>query len=195
MNVNFQNILWMPIDLPKFPIKNFYFNPTDSWTAWYFKKLTTRTKDKYSSSNLRTDIIKQYPELVTWINLFPFTSLCNIKFNIQKDLVPPHIDFASPEESKELFLNNSVNEPCGYRVVIKGKRQNNIYIVKNETKHYVTLPEDTDVYVLGQTTCLHGVEEEPGRRTMYIQMFIEPNKHLEILNRSYKLYKDYAIFS
>lgn len=195
MNVNFQKILYMPIDLPKFPLEDFYLNPTSDWTAWNFEKLTNHTEHKYSVSQIRDDIKQQYPKLVQWIELFPFTDICNIKFNVQKDSVPPHVDFANPEEGNGLFFNNSKNEPCGYRVVIKGRRQNCIYTITERGKDYVTLPESTDVYVLGQTTCLHGVENEPGRSTIYLQLYIDSAKHHQILKRSYELYKDYAIFS
>ena len=193
MNVDFSKILWMPIDIPKFPIKNFYLDPTYDWTAWNYHKITEQTQHKYDVSNIKDDILVKFPELISWINLFPFSSICNIKFNVQKDDVPPHVDFATPEEGNELYLNNSLNEPCGYRVVIKGQRSNNIYIMSSRGKEYVTLPDSTDVYVLGQTTCLHGVESEPGRQTMYLQFYIDPVKHLEILERSYNKYKEFVI--
>lgn len=194
MNVDYSKILWMPIDLPKFPIKDFYLNPTGDWTAWNFEKLTEHTDHKYDISKIRTDVADTYPELINWINLFPFRDICNIKFNVQKNHVPPHIDFASPEEGNTLFINNSQNEPCGYRVVVSGKRQNNIYIMTTRGKEYVTLPDSTDVYVLGQTNCLHGVDNESGRKTMYLQLYIDPKKHQEILERSYIKYKDFVIF-
>lgn len=193
MEILNKKILWMPIDLPKFPIANFSLDTKRNWMFWNFAKLTNIDSPKYSHSEIRKEIVKRYPELAEWIKLLPISSISNIKFNVQQSVVVPHIDFHSPDEGAELFTNNSNNEPCGYRVLISGSRTGKLYVVSGGEKIYVNMPNETDVYVLGQTNCMHGVEDEPGRSTMYFHFFVDPVAHKNLLERSFEKYKDYAI--
>lgn len=193
LNKFLNNILWMPIDIPKFPIQNFYIAPEQNWKFWDYKKLTVETNNPYSFSCLSDQIKKSFPLLDRWINLFPFVNIVNIKVNIQKQIVLPHIDFTNPNLKPDLFKNNQINDPCGYRVLIRGERDLKLYVMKDNKKIFVNLPNETDVYVLGQTNCLHGVEEDIGRTTLYLQFFIDENKQKDLLEKSWKKYKKYAI--
>jgi hypothetical protein len=56
------------------------------------------------------------------------------------------------------------------------------------------MPEETDVYVLGHTSTIHGVEEDSERLTFFMHLEIDADKHQEILQRSLNKYKEYAIF-
>lgn len=187
------DILWMPIDIPTFPKQDFYITPEKNWKFWDYKKLTVEKDNPYSCSHLSDSVRQNYPFLENWLNLFPFLHIINVKLNIQKTIVKPHIDFTNPKLDLELFKNNERNEPCGYRVLIRGSRNRKLYIIKNDKKIFVNLPKETDVYVLGQTNCLHGVEEDIGRTTLYLQFFIDENKQKDLLEKSWKKYKKYAI--
>jgi len=187
-----KNVLWMPVDLPKFPIKDFSLQTKNSWLFWDFIKLTENF-GPYGKSQLREEIKKDFPDLVEWINLFPFSDIVNVKLNIQNHIVPAHIDFTDPDGNRDLYDNNAANDPCGYRVLISGQRKQKLFVQKGKKKVYVDLPETTDVYVLGQTTCLHGVDEDINRTTMYLHFYIDQHKHRQILERSWKVYKDYAV--
>lgn len=185
----------MPIDIPKFPIDNFSI-PTDTeWYFWNFKKLTETNKNPYENSEFLDEIKIKFPELIEWVNLFPFEKIINVKFNIQKDTVKSHIDFTNPKLNLDLYNNNKINEPCGYRVLISGNRKGSLYIEKNGKKYYPILPKTTDVYVLGQTNCLHGVDDEHDRRTMYLQFYINKYEHEDLLIRSFKKYRKYVILN
>lgn len=183
----------MPIDIPKFPLEEFSLATDRGWMFWDFVKLTDDHSPKYGSSQIKNHVLEKYPKLVEWIQLFPFSQISNIKFNVQKDIVVPHIDFHTPVDGGKLFDNNKNNEPCGYRAIISGDRKNKLYVMSGNKKIYAEMPNDTDVYVLGQTNCKHGVEFEPGRKTMYFHCFIDPKSHVELINRSWEKYHDYAI--
>lgn len=188
-------LLWLPIDLPKFPVPNFELNPDTDWAYWKFKKITNPSEKLYQQTDFLDEIKTTYPEVVDWFKLFPYKNIRNIKFNHQIDLVGDHIDFTNPNADSTLFENNSNNEPCGYRILIKGKRTDALYIVHNDKKIYVTLPEDTDVYVLGHTSVLHGVDADPGRLTIFTHFEIDEQLHRDLINKSLTKYSQYSIRS
>ena len=184
-------ILWMPIDIPKFPLPDLDINPKDDWGAWSFFRLTDNEDfNPYVISKLKSSVDEK---LVEWFKEFPYTSIRNIKFNIQKEAVTPHIDFTNPSKDLALYTNNQNAEPCGYRILIRGSRNNKLYVVHENKKIYVTMPEDTDVYVLGHTSTIHGVDDEPGRATLFTHFEIDIEKHNSIIERSLFKYKDYAV--
>lgn len=194
MLTNLENkILYLPVDLPKFPVVNFYTDTDTEWNFWNFKKLTEKNITPYSATSIKSNFIEDYPDIINWLNNFPFLDIINIKFNVQLKTVRPHIDFVNPHLNENLFENNQINEPCGYRVLINGSRSEKLYILNKNKKVYATLPNQTDVYVIGQTSCLHGVEEDIDRRSLYLHFFIDKNKHNYLLKKSWKKYKKYAI--
>ena len=121
-------ILYCPIDIPKVPeihldglqAKNFYH--------WNFYAITTKKK-QYGYNEILENFAEKNPEFVEWINYLPWSKIVNIKYNYQVSEVEPHIDFTSPNDNLKLYNNNFFNEPCGYRCVIKGKRENALYVV------------------------------------------------------------------
>lgn len=191
--IEMQDILWCPIDIPKFPIQDFKPAITTSWEKWSFRKLTNPKASAYDISELSMDTISTYPEFSDWIDNFPYKTIRNIKFNIQNSSVHVHTDFTKPEENLELYRNNVENEPCGYRVLLSGKRFASMFVMDGDTKIYTVMPYETDVYILGHTSTYHGVDEEPGRETLFLHIEIDPIKHEELVMRSYDKYKDYAI--
>lgn len=189
------NILWCPIDIPKFPVFKESIEANAEWIAWKFKRITEKRNTAYDVTDFTKEVQDSMPELVSWINNFPYKTIRNIKINYQIDTVPLHIDFTRPDDEPDLYKNNIENEPCGYRVLIQGKRSNALYIEHNGSKLYTTLPDETDTYVLGHTLMPHGVDYEPGRNTMFMHFEIDKEKHHELLFRSYEKYKQYAILS
>lgn len=194
MTIMINKLLWCPIDIPKFPIKDFNLNTTTEWADWKFLKITEKRPSPYDISKISSNISELYPSFISWINLFPYKTIRNIKYNIQTNSVRPHIDFTNPSRDMELYNNNAENEPCGYRVLIAGKRTNSLYIMNNGIKVHTIMPDDTDVYVLGHTSTLHGVEHEEGRVTMFLHFETDTDKHQELLGRSIEKYSKYAIF-
>lgn len=186
------NIIWMPIDLPKFPIKNFSVETDVHWKFWDFSKLTeSDNKNTYAVSSFKQSVD---PALVEWFSLFPYKSIRNIKFNVQAtDTVLPHIDFVSREKDPELFENNLHNEPCGYRILLRGSRTDSFYMKYKGQEIYSTMPDDTDVYVTRSTDIPHGVKDLPGRETIFTLFEIDEEKHRALIKRSYEKYKKYAL--
>ena len=189
------NLLWCPIDIPKFPIENFRVPSKFNWNFWNVTKLTEDRSSPYEQTKISDSIAHQYPELVEWIHNFPYLTIRNIKFNVQVGEVAKHIDFTRPELEPTLHSNNSRNEPCGYRILLQGNRSNKLYVMRNGVKHYVTIPETTDTYVLGHTNVLHGVDEDQDRITIFTHFEIDSIKHQALLQRSIERYKEYAVFA
>lgn len=188
------NILWCPIDLPKcpvLPVAKIDFK----WHFWEVTKLTINNLNPYEVTDFTDEVKKSYPELINWFRLFPYLSIRNVKLNRQISEVKAHIDFTKPELDPMLHKNNAMNEPCGYRILLKGNRKNKLYVVHNEKKIYCEMPDDTDVYVLGHTSTLHGVEEDNDRWTIFMHFEIDNEAHNNLLNRSLLKYKQYAIFN
>ena len=185
---------WMPIDLPRCPYSADLFNPTyDHPHSWKFDRLTDKTAQRYAPTELNKDLDQRFPLLASWLRHLPYSSLRYVKINFQQEQVRPHRDFSNPEADRELFDNNLQNEPCGYRVLIKGQRDK-LYIIRDGQKIYPNMPDETDVYVLRQTDTLHGVDDDPGRAVLYAHFEIDPDLNRALLARSYRKYGQFALF-
>jgi len=189
-----KNLLWCPIDLPRIP-NSFDEVKGDKWIFWNKTNFTEKRETPYDTSQWTEYARNKYPKFIEWFECLPYKSIRNVKFNYQIDIVKPHIDFTKPELKPYLYQNNVDNEPCGYRILISGKRTGAVYVVDNGIKIPCVMPNDTDVYVLGHTSTLHGVEEDIDRQTMFIHIEIDKDRHQEILKRSVEKYKQYAIWS
>ena len=202
-----KKLIWCPIDIPKFPYPDFDL-PTSStrWQFWDFKKITKSVESNDDPDHLiqnaiaeiESIIYEEYPDLIEWINLFPFKTIRNIKFNTQIEDCLAHIDFSyencKTDADKELWNNNSINEPCGYRTLISGSKTNMQYAIHNGEKIYTTIPDDTDTFVLNSTTLLHGVDAEPGRKLIYMHFEIDTSANEKLIQSSLEKYSDYAIY-
>jgi len=169
------------------------FNPGVDWNFWKFEKLTEDSNGKYGANEFKESSIERYPNLCKYINNLPFANISNVKINLQTQKAIPHIDFVSPEQGQDLFQNNIDNEPCGYRIIVKGKKD----AVKIHTEAGVNtckMPNDTDLYVIDSSSIKHSVEEDAGRVTVYITGFIDKDKHNQLIENSLTKYKDYAIY-
>ncbi len=188
-----KNLIWCPIDLPKCPeFPN--LNATTFWHFWNFMKITESSQTAYGISFIKNDVLLQYPNLVQWFRMFPYKTIRNIKLNQQVKEVKPHIDFTKPELDPHLYNNNQQNEPCGYRVLLRGGRKNKLYVVNKDVKIYCEMPDDTDVYVLGHTSTMHGVDQDEDRLTFFLHFEIDPERHQSLIEKSLVKYSKYAIY-
>lgn len=187
-----KNILWCPIDLPKCPVIPQLATQTQ-WYFWEFAKLTINHSNPYDVTDFTDEIKNEYPDLVEWFKLFPYTNIRNIKMNHQVAEVRKHIDFTKPDLDLNLYKNNADNEPCGYGVLLKGSRKNKLYVLHGNERIYCNMPEDTDVYVLNSTSGWHGVDHDDDRWLFYLHFEIDAQKHKELLEKSLQKYSDYAI--
>lgn len=188
-------LLFLPIDtnikLDKEEILS-NFSPEQNFHVWNFEKLV-EDNVRYGINSFTKEAEKKYPSIVKFVNSLPFTDISNVKINIQTEQSAMHIDFQRPENGKELYDNVSSNEPSGYRVLIQGSREK-LYVQTDTGKHLARLPEDTNVYVLSQTECLHQVEEDTNRMILYVTGFVNTEKHQALLEKSLKKYNEYAIY-
>jgi hypothetical protein len=193
-----KKLLWLPIDLPKLPdITNLMIgnNKVEEFAYWQFIRLTEANSSPYKISQWRSEIVEKYPELITWFELFPFKNLRNIKLNRQMTSVKAHNDFTQPEQNLPLWHNNHSNEPCGYRVLVCGKRSNCLWVEQsNGNRIHCTMPIDTDVYVLNHTVGIHGVEDDNDRWTIFTHGEIDSLLHTVIIKRSLEKYANLAVW-
>ena len=169
------------------------FNPAVDWNFWSFEKLTEDSNGKYGANKFKTSALENFPNLCSYILTLPFTDISNVKINFQKQEAVPHIDFVSPEQGQELYQNNLDNEPCGYRIVVKGKSDAVKLHIGDSTKT-CRMPNDTSLYVIDSSTIKHSVDEDKDRITVYITGFIDKDKHKQLIENSLLKYKDYAIY-
>lgn len=189
------NLLFLPISLnimldEKEIIEK--FSPSRNFHVWNFEKLT-ESNSKYGENNFTKEAQEKYPQIVELVKLLPFSSISNVKINYQTKETKYHIDFVNPEEGNDLYKNVVTQEPSGYRVILQGSKD--VILIKNKNKIQIAkLPDDSNIYVIGQTNCLHKVVEDKNRITIYITGFLDKEKHQKIIQHSLKKYKKYAIF-
>ena len=188
------NLLWCPIALPKFPVDNFLREVEPlvvSQTKW---------SDAWDAADISHEFLQtlreNYSELNFWFNLLPCKSILKLKLNVQIGPVVVHLDINHNKWLEEIeTFNKWVSlEPAGYRVLISGARTNTFFAMLDNKKIYPTMPEDTDTYVFHSSSLLHGVEDDPGRKLLYMNLEIDESKHQKLLEDSLNKYRDYAIF-
>ena len=185
----FKQIDFIPIDLPHLnvDINAIQFNSSYNW--WKFNKLI-KSKNKYAigdwieSNDPVNKKIKQY--IITHI---PIDHFVNVKINYQLSAVDNHIDFVDPELNSQLYKYNKETEPCGYRILLSGNKHA-LKINKVQT----SLPNDTNVYCIRQTETLHSVDDDANRVSIFIQGWVNKDRHYTLLEKSFKKYKNQIIW-
>lgn len=191
-------LLWLPIDYPKLPNIDHLLNIeylNEGFAFWKFRRLTTTQTNPYCKSEWDTWTLEHGSTLIDWFKDLPFSNLRNVKLNYQTELVKGHIDFTNPLSDSLLWDNNHKNEPCGYRILINGSRQNCLWVNTSQGNIECNMPEETDVYVLNHTIGIHGVNSDIGRWTIFCHAEIDPDKHRELINQSLLTYSSYAIWN
>lgn len=191
-------LLWTPIDIPKVPDVSKLISSKkviSDYNHWYFARLTKKQASPYQASEWADWVYTACPELIEWFKFLPFTNIVNVKLNHQIEPVLAHIDFTNPTAAPDLWENNHINEPCGYRIIIKGSRSNALWVQDHDgSKIYCNMPYTTDTYVLDHTGGVHGVDDEEDRWTIFCHASIDKAAHALLLERSLETYKDYAIW-
>lgn len=149
--------------------------------------------------------LEKFPEFVAWCEQLPFDLITRVSFIQSKCHVPPHQDpFFAPED----FLDKY--EPLQYRVLVSGSISNCMYICSdreyvpnpdNLPDHYVPkgkikfliMPDDTKVFVLNNSKTLHGSFYNGQKTLCYINGYVSPEKHKQLLERSVEKYRSHCI--
>lgn len=197
MNI-YNNISWIPIDVPPMAFKQELISEFGSFYTTYARQAQryTKHKDDYGVTTWNDNLTDVQEQLKAYVDAhLPFTDLVNIKLQrlFTNDVI--HYDFMSPDKNEALYYHNRAVEPCGYRFVLSGTRQGDLSIIEDDVSYFPTLPEDTDCYALGHTNSLHAcVNFKPDRYILFCHGWIDVEKHYAILERSVQKYKEFAVY-
>ena len=107
--------------------------------------------------------------------------------------------------TQEMFDHQRENEPIGYRFVVSGSRDS-LYMCKdydyskdmsNQPKHFCTIPEETDAFLINNCTQPHGVDVKEGvdddRIVGFILGKVIKSAHQKLIERSANKYNTQVI--
>tara|TARA_Y100000590_G_scaffold298965_1_gene337043 strand:- start:157 stop:822 length:666 start_codon:yes stop_codon:yes gene_type:complete len=213
-------IVFTPLDIPPIPNKqsildNFIGNEK---FAWWKEETLLGIKDlskpfgepKEWTSNAK----EKYPQLVEWIDTyFPFEYKFYVRIARSTGNVDPHVDgnyVKAPHPhhmtiTQEMFDHQRANEPIGYRFVVSGSR-NTLYMcndynyskdMSNQPKHFCTIPNETDAFLINNCTQPHGVDVKPNidddRIVGFILGKVVPEAHQKLIERSQNKYSKQVV--
>lgn len=200
--INFSDIAFLPIDLPRIPNKEGIiaaFEKEFTYGWWDAVRMFEPTKDFEPTDKWSKAAIEQYPDLKQFMEEhIPFTAHIHAKMMRSKDVVLPHVDYQDPNRRPDVYKHLNEQEPSSYRLVIAGSRKNSVYLAKSvdspvENRVYPVLPDDTDVYAMPYTNQVHGVDFEEGRIIVITNGYIDIPRHHALLSRSLEKYGDYLV--
>jgi len=177
------NLLFLPIDIDLSRL-NFYQKDRSIQLKEY--------NPYWSSSPIDKDTIERtnFNEI---LNQLPFEKITTLTHKIQQKKVESHVDvYPSMTFEKHELAHILENEPCGYRFVLKGNI-NSIEIFNGNDWVTAEIPAVPCCYLLNSTNGYHRIKEDINRETIYVRGFVDPKKHKDLIDRSYKKYKNYAI--
>ncbi len=114
--------------------------------------------------------------------------------------VGKHYDLKHNATGREYYddfpgKNDSV-EPANYKVLLNNFNEKSFYVSEGfgKTNLYITLPPDTNTFVINEKTYPHGATmlQNP-KYIVSIFGLLDPIKHTELVKRSVSKYKQYAI--
>ena len=203
--MNFKDILWMPVDIPKFDrcselVDDFTID-FDQRNADYDVRgqLFLHKKTNYEISTPKDDLTSSQLAVIEYCKKYlPFTDYINIKIHhIQSTGMVMHIDFGDQTKNPELYKHTQEHEPCGFRMVIQGTKSGDMAINNNDEIIVPRMPEDTDWYLISHTGTLHGTPENindiKDRYGLFVQGWVDKEKHNELINKSIEKYSDYIV--
>lgn len=132
--------------------------------------------------------------LTNVINQLPYDKITMAMHKFQTAPVDEHFDVypqmkISQEELKEI----QDNEPCGYRLVLKGS--NDVLEVWNGNS-WITpiMPKAPCCYLINTTALKHRVKDDPGREIIYFRGILNKEKHLRLIHKNLEKYKNQAVY-
>lgn len=200
-NIDYTDILWMPLDLPKFNrcdelIEDFDIQFVHHTATAFEVQRLLEANPNYGISKPRTDLTSSQFAMLDYCNEYlPFSDLVNIKIHHMHMQGGMHIDFNEPKNNMELYKHNKENEPCGYRMVIGGTKQGDLAVINNEQEIIPSLPDDTDWYVISHTGTVHGnTRYVDDRYILFCHGWMDKEKNEELLSRSLIKYNNSVIY-
>ena len=178
-------LIFTPLDIPPIPNKQKIIDNFVGAEKYVWWKEETLLGNKDFSQQLGdmkpwNDIAKQkYPELLHWIDTyFPFEYKFYVRLARSTGNVKAHVDGNKTEApykhhmtiTQTMLDHQLANEPIGYRFIVTGSRDT-LYMcneydynkdLSDQPKHFCTIPEDTDAFLINNCTQPHGVDVKPG---------------------------------
>lgn len=179
-------LLYLPIDID---ITSVEFDREQ------LKKMPTHSyQPKWWDSAIMDNLSIEKNGLVDVLNQLPFDKITMAMHKFQNEPVGEHFDvYPQMKISPEEFKNISDNEPCGYRIVLKG---NNDRLSVWDGESWVTpiLPSVPCCYLINATKMKHKVSDDPGREIIYLRGIINSERHKELVEKSLRKYGDLAVY-
>lgn len=213
-------IVFTPLDIPPIPGKQSILDNFigEEKFAWWKEETLLGVKDlstPFGEMKPWNNFAKQkYPELLDWIDTyFPFEYKFYVRLARSTGNVAPHVDgnyVNAPHPhhmtiTQEMFDHQRANEPIGYRFVVSGSRDT-LYMCKNydyskdmndQPKHFCTIPDETDAFLINNCTQPHGVDVKEGvdddRIVGFVLGKVLEDKHRELIERSSNKYNKQVI--
>ena len=191
-------ILYMPVDIPKFHMKqeliaDFHKEFTPHTAQAFESQRLLKTTKNYATSEPRDDLTESQTAVIDYVNKYlPFSDLINVKLHHMRRQGSIHIDMVEPEANPELYQHNKENEPCGYRMVIQGSRHGDLAVITDDQVIKMpVLPEDTDWYNISHTGTPHGnTRYVDDRYILFCHGRMDIEKQKALVKQSYNKYKD-----
>ena len=179
------NIYFLPIDID---LSGLDFTQLDnskksgSWQGWW-------------DASFISDETIQETKFDRILSQLPHTNVTRLFHKIQSKAIDSHID-VQPGMSYEGDEYNYLKtiEPGGYRLVLKGSTDA-LWVNNNKEWVQARLPSVPCCYVINATAGYHKIEHDLNRETIYIRGYVDETKHQELIERSLKKYRDYALRS
>lgn len=141
-----------------------------------------------------------YNDLFHLMSLLPFKLLTHAQILKQVKPVPAHLDFKYEDGS---FIDDTMGfhremEPCLYKILLNDKLEPRTFFVAPEAqgpKHYVNLPDETNVFCISESTFWHG-SDVPSAPKYIVSVFglIDRSEHAQVLERSLKRFGNEGVF-
>ena len=234
--MDWKNLIFSPLDLPDPPEVDM-----DEFVAWHSEQksyMLKHNQNKVNSTNLYggycwhiswakwwntyntaepwiCDFDKRFPELVEYLNLFPFKQMKSISFlnQIGGSKVEPHSDpddcwgmrFYLKNKTKEALYFSRMKEPHNHRIRTMEdddgnplkERRDYLDFCRDE-KIYAKFPKDRCAWMLNSYRAWHGLDENPtptgSRITCVIIGEYDKERLYKLFDDSTKKHKEYQIW-
>jgi hypothetical protein len=185
-------ILFLPIDIkiPKIDISKIQSTINVINGLTYIK---TAQHQQYWDTSRITETVDD--TLKSVLDQLPINKITNVYYKEQRQAVSQHIDvYANMKFEEGEYANIVDNEPAGYRLVLEGSTDV-LYVKSGDTFKLAELPSVPCCYLINATAGLHKVEDDPGRKIIYIRGFIDKERHQLLIEKSLKRYKNLSIIA
>jgi len=174
-----------------------------AWNSFRIHVPSGETENPYETQvddvnwNWTTEAQVLCPQLIEYIKQYlPFKKFKYITAISSNGSVPLHLDLTDNlTEEEKLYYKE--NDPCFYRLLLDGEMHKDSFYVytKSLGKVYCTVPDSSPGWAMGSYSCAHGNDETvPNQKLLlYVMGDLDLEKHQDLIDRSYKVYKEFAV--